>query len=126
MKRLFRFLLGDAPGREPEAARALPTDGAEASVLLQGRRISRAVVPTAGKTILDLADRSKVDWLSNCKRGTCARCRCLVSEGMAHLTAPSQAELERLSPEEIAAGYRLGCQARIASAGRIAVKHEPY
>lgn len=102
------------------------SESAEALIELRGRSVARTVVPAAGASILELAERSKVDWMSNCKRGTCARCRCLVMEGMEHLTAPNQAELDRLNPEEIAQGYRLGCQARIASEGKIAVKHAPY
>ncbi len=100
--------------------------GAEALVELRGRSVTRTVVPVVGASILELADRNDVDWQSNCKRGTCARCRCRVSEGMAFLTEPNRAELDRLDKEEIEQGYRLGCQARIASAGKMAVKHAPY
>lgn len=103
-----------------------PAAEGDASVELKGRSVTRHAVPEIGASILELAERNKVDWLSSCKRGTCARCRCLVSEGMELLSAPNEAELERLESEEIAKGYRLGCQAKIEAAGKIAVKHASY
>jgi 2Fe-2S ferredoxin len=109
-----------------DAERASLPEGTEAAVLLQGRRVSRMAAPVIGASILELARRNKVDWMSSCNRGTCARCRCLVSEGMEHLTVPGKAELDRLSPEEIAQGYRLGCQVKIASYGAVVVKNVPY
>lgn len=98
----------------------------EAWLELQGKRVTRSIVPVVGSTILELADRNRVDWQSHCQRGTCARCRCQVLEGGDRLAEPTSAELARLTPEELERGYRLGCQVRIASAGKIVVKHAPY
>lgn len=95
-------------------------------ITLKGRTVSKTIEPEIGKTILELALKHKVDWGFNCTRGTCARCRCLVSEGMENLTTPSDAEMKRMEPEEFDEGYRLGCQARIATAGPIAVKLKTY
>jgi len=95
-------------------------------VELEGRTVRRTVKPVIGITILQLAEQHKVDWNSNCRRGTCARCRSKVLEGMEHLSEPNEAELARLEPEEIEQGYRLGCQAKIVSEGKISVKHAPY
>lgn len=101
-------------------------DDASATLELMGRTIRKRVVPVAGSSILELADRNGVDWMSNCKRGTCARCRCLVQEGMEYLTEPNEAEWNRLEEEELTQGYRLGCQARIQENGKIVVKHASY
>ena len=86
----------------------------------------REAAPVVGATLLELAEAHRAGWLSNCRRGTCARCRCLVTEGMEFLSAPNEAETERLTPEELEQGYRLGCQARVERAGRIAARHAPY
>lgn len=96
------------------------------TILLTGRTIEREVRPVIGASILQLADKNKVDWYSNCKRGTCARCRSKVLEGAEFLSAPNEAEMARLEPEEIEEGFRLGCQATVAKAGRVIVKHAPY
>jgi 2Fe-2S ferredoxin len=108
---------------EPQAA---AWDDASATLELTGRTIRKLVVPVPGASILELADRNGVDWMSNCKRGTCARCRCLVQEGMEFLSEPNPAEIDRLEEEELAQGYRLGCQVRIKEAGNIVVKHASY
>lgn len=93
---------------------------------LKGRNIQKTVQTEPGMTILKLAIHHKIDWGYNCTRGTCARCRCLVSEGMEFLSEPNDAEQDRLEPEEIEQGYRLGCQARIERDGVIKVAHRPY
>lgn len=93
---------------------------------LTGREIQRHVAPVLGMTVLDLAERNDVDWNSFCKRGTCARCRCMVVEGIEYLSEPNLAEERRLDPEEIEEGYRLGCQIKIEAVGPIKIKHSPY
>ncbi|WP_433940466.1 2Fe-2S iron-sulfur cluster-binding protein [Paenibacillus lautus] len=93
---------------------------------LTGREVQRSVAPVLGMTVLDLAERNEVDWNSFCKRGTCARCRCMVVEGIEYLSEPNLAEERRLDPEEIEEGYRLGCQSRIEAVGPVKIKHAPY
>jgi ferredoxin, 2Fe-2S len=93
---------------------------------LTGREVQRSVAPVLGMTVLDLAERNDVDWNSFCKRGTCARCRCMVAEGIEYLSEPNLAEEQRLDPEEIEEGYRLGCQSKIEAVGPIKIKHSPY
>ncbi|UNK21324.1 (2Fe-2S)-binding protein [Paenibacillus sp. N3/727] len=95
-------------------------------VELKGRNIQRFVAPVIGLTVLDLAEKNEVDWNSFCKRGTCARCRCHVSEGLEYLSPPNEAEKKRLDPEEIDEGYRLGCQTKLERIGAISIKHAPY
>ncbi|MDG0813119.1 2Fe-2S iron-sulfur cluster-binding protein [Cohnella rhizosphaerae] len=84
---------------------------------LKGRTIERQTEPRVGATLLELALAAGADWQFNCSRGTCARCRCLVTEGGEHLAESTDAEWDRLGPDELDAGYRLGCQARVANAG---------
>ncbi|MGG3279458.1 2Fe-2S iron-sulfur cluster-binding protein [Paenibacillus solani] len=93
---------------------------------LSGREVQRSVAPVLGITVLDLAERNEVDWNSFCKRGTCARCRCLVVEGIEYLSEPNLAEERRLDPEELDEGYRLGCQSKIEMVGPVKIKHAPY
>lgn len=110
-----------APGGQ-ELVEAVP----DKLIELTGREVQKSVAPVLGMTVLDLAERNDVDWNSYCKRGTCARCRCFVSVGVGHLSAPNQAEEQRLDPEELEEGYRLGCQSRIESVGPVKIKHAPY
>ncbi|MEX2460976.1 MAG: 2Fe-2S iron-sulfur cluster-binding protein [Paenibacillaceae bacterium] len=77
-------------------------------------------------SILDLAIKHEMPWLFSCTQGTCARCRCLVSEGLTLLNEPTEAELDRLEPEEFAQGYRLACQTKVKAEGHVKVRNVPY
>ena len=126
LKWLFRKKEADKPGPSQQETGA-GADNASATLELTGRTIHKHVTPVVGSSILELADRNGVDWMSNCKRGTCARCRCHVSAGMEFLTEPNAAELDRLEAEELEQGFRLGCQARIKKSGaKIVAKHASY
>ena len=66
-----------------------------------------------GKTLLEAANAVGVEIESVCGgRGTCAKCKVIASEG---LSEPTEIELGRLSPDELARGYRLACQVVIES-----------
>ncbi|CAI6058219.1 2Fe-2S iron-sulfur cluster-binding protein [Cohnella sp. JJ-181] len=93
---------------------------------LKGRTVESEAAPRVGATLLELALGAGVDWQFNCSRGTCARCRCLITAGGEHLEESTDAEWDRLGPEELDAGYRLGCQARIATAGTISAINRTY
>ncbi|MBN2984325.1 MULTISPECIES: 2Fe-2S iron-sulfur cluster-binding protein [Cohnella] len=93
---------------------------------LTGRTLTRTAEPPVGSTLLEAAVKLGVDWQFNCSRGTCARCRCLVKEGRELLAEPNDAEWNRLDPEELEEGYRLGCQAVIERAGTIAAVNRTY
>ena len=94
---------------------------------LKGRTITAEVEAEEGMSILDLAIKHKVDWGFSCTRGTCARCRCLVTEGAEFLEEITDAEWDRLEPEEFDEGFRLGCQAVIkANAGQIKAMNKTY
>jgi 2Fe-2S ferredoxin len=94
---------------------------------LKGRTKTAVVQAEAGLTLLDLAMKHDVDWSFSCARGTCARCRCLVSEGADQLEGITDEEWDRLEPEEFEEGYRLGCQAVVKhSDAKIAAANKPY
>ena len=79
-----------------------------------------------GWTILDIALKENIEWGFSCTRGTCARCRCLITEGMDNLKEVTDAEWDRLTEAELQQGYRLPCQAQLKSDGPLQVKHTPY
>ncbi|GAB6931268.1 hypothetical protein JCM10914A_52510 [Paenibacillus sp. JCM 10914] len=115
---------GEQPGTKSseELTEAVP----DRMIELTGREVQRNVAPVLGMTVLDLAERNEVDWNSFCKRGTCARCRCMVIEGVQYLSEPNLEEERRLDPEELEEGYRLGCQSKIEAVGPVKIKHSPY
>ncbi|WP_188992655.1 2Fe-2S iron-sulfur cluster-binding protein [Paenibacillus nasutitermitis] len=86
---------------------------------LKGLTQSIRVEAEPGLSILDIALKHKLDWGFSCTRGTCARCRCLVVEGGEYLEEITDAEWDRLEPEEFDEGYRLGCQAVVKSADAV-------
>lgn len=92
-----------------------------------GKTRSTDAAPQRGHTLLNLATRSKAEWGYSCSRGTCARCRCLIEEGMELLQPVTDAEWDRLEPEELEQGYRLSCQAVVNSdEAELIVRHKPY
>lgn len=95
-------------------------------ITLSGRTVTKTVEPQVGASLLKLAQEAGVDWLYNCSRGTCAKCRCFVAEGASLLAESTDEEWDRLGPEELDAGFRLGCQAVVAEAGAIVAKNKPY
>ncbi len=95
-------------------------------IKLKGRTGQKEVNPEKGYTLLDLALKHDIDWAFSCTQGNCARCRCLIVEGMEYLNEPTDNELDRLEPEEMEEGYRLGCQAKIINPGTIVAVNQPY
>lgn len=94
---------------------------------LKGRTKTAVVEAEDGLSILDHAIKHNVDWSFSCTRGTCARCRCLVTEGGDQLEEITDQEWDRLEPEEFEEGYRLGCQAIVKeNAGTIVVINKTY
>jgi uncharacterized 2Fe-2S/4Fe-4S cluster protein (DUF4445 family) len=70
----------------------------------------RAEIP-AGRTLLDAAQSAGVGLAAVCGGvGTCNECRIRLVAGM--LTSPTGVELDALSPADLAAGFRLACQAK--------------
>lgn len=94
---------------------------------LKGRTLTKEVEAEPGLSLLDHAMKHGVDFSFSCTRGTCARCRCLVTEGAQYLEDVTDEEWDRLEPEEFDEGFRLGCQAIVKSdAGRIAAVNKTY
>lgn len=94
---------------------------------LRGKTKTLTVEAESGLTILDHAIKHQVDFSYSCIRGTCARCRCLILEGRDLLEEITDAEWDRLEPEEFDEGYRLGCQAVIEEGeGKIVAVNKTY
>lgn len=93
---------------------------------LTGRTLKKSVDAQVGAALLEQALAAGIDWGYNCTRGTCARCRCLIQEGSELLNEPTDAEWDRLGPEELDSGYRLGCQATVMKAGDIQAVNRTY
>jgi 2Fe-2S ferredoxin len=100
--------------------------GLDVMIELIAKLRSQTVEAQDHLTILDLAIKHGIPWAFSCTHGTCARCRCLVSVGLSLLNEPTEAELDRLEPEEIAQGYRLACQTKVIGEGHVKVKNVPY
>ncbi len=67
-----------------------------------------------GISVLTAAQQAGVGLVSICGgKGTCGRCKVQVLEG--HLSPLSETEAKKLSPDEVARGYRLACQAQVLS-----------
>jgi len=76
-----------------------------------GDEIKSIEVP-AGTIIGDAVADAGMPLEQQCAgKGTCGKCRVVVLSGVTPL---NEIELEKLSSEQIAAGHRLGCQARVA------------
>ncbi len=76
----------------------------------------------AGQTLLQAASAAGVAVEAVCGgRGTCGKCRVIATEGLAPLT---ETERARLTPEDLAMGYRLACQAVIVGDVAVVVPEE--
>jgi ferredoxin, 2Fe-2S len=95
-------------------------------ITLTGRSLTKTVHPQIGQSLLQHALRDSVDWQFNCSRGTCAKCRCVIVEGAELLAESTDAEWDRLGPEEMEAGYRLGCQAIVVKEGNLKAVNRTY
>jgi 3-ketosteroid 9alpha-monooxygenase subunit B len=90
---------GDAP-----AAGTDGTAATELTIVLKGKR--RVFAHTPGDTVLDSARREGLKPPFSCELGNCASCMALVSAGSASMRANNA-----LTPEEVAEGWVLTCQA---------------
>lgn len=95
-------------------------------ITLHSKTKSKTLDPTVGVTILDLAKEHELQWLYNCSRGTCSRCRCQITEGMDLLSELNDKEYNRLMDDEIEEGYRLACQAKIERLGTLVATNKTY
>ena len=79
-----------------------------------------------GTCLWDAAKRLGVALPAECDgRGECDTCAVIVEEGASLLSAVTEAERLRLSPERLAAGERLACQAIAERAGDLVLRPVP-
>jgi ferredoxin len=79
-----------------------------------------------GTFLWDAAKRLGVGLPAECGgRGECDTCAVVVEEGATLLSGLTDAERMQLSPERLAAGERLACQAKAEHAGRIVLRPVP-
>jgi ferredoxin len=79
-----------------------------------------------GTFLLDAAKRLGVSLPAECGgRGECDTCAVVVEEGATLLSDLTDAERVRLSPERLAAGERLACQAKAERGGRLVLRPVP-
>src|SRR5919202_5143202 len=83
-------------------------------------------VVAEGTYLWDAAKRLGVRLPAECAgRGECDTCAVTVKEGATLLSSLTGAERERLSPERLAAGERLACQAKVERGGEVVVRPVP-
>ena len=86
----------------------------------------RGGVVAEGTYLWDAAKRLGVRLPAECEgRGECDTCAVVVEEGATLLSALTQAERARLSPERLAAGERLACQAKVERGGDLVLRPVP-
>src|SRR5919199_4892652 len=86
----------------------------------------RQGIVAEGTYLWDAAKRLGARLPAECEgRGECDTCAVVVREGATLLSSLTNAERERLSPERLAAGQRLACQAKIVSAGALVLEPVP-
>jgi len=79
-----------------------------------------------GTYLLDAARRLGVRVPTECGgRGECDTCAVVVEEGATLLSSLTDAERTRLSPERLAAGERLACQAKAEVGGELRLRNVP-
>src|SRR2546421_10901366 len=79
-----------------------------------------------GTYLWDAAKRLGVRLPAECEgRGECDTCAVVVEEGATLLSGLTDAERNRLSPERLAAGERLACQAKVEHGGDLVLRPVP-
>lgn len=79
-----------------------------------------------GTYLWDAAKRLGVSLPAECKgRGECDTCAVVVEAGATLLSSLTEAERTRLSPERLAAGERLACQAKVEHGGEVVLRPVP-
>lgn len=73
-------------------------------------------VSDASHTLLELAQSADIGLRGECGgKGGCGKCRVQIVKLNGELNAPTKSEQFHLTDDQIAAGYRLGCQTRLLS-----------
>lgn len=98
------FHVEDAPPRRRPPVAAEPQDGAEVSVVLDGRTTTFRL-PRDGASVLDATLARRPDAPFACTNGVCGTCRARVLEGAVEMD-----HNYALEPDELARGVVLTCQ----------------
>jgi ferredoxin len=86
----------------------------------------RSGLVATGSYLLDAAKRLGVKIPDECGgKGECDTCAVVVEQGATLLSSLTDSERVRLTPDRLAAGERLACQARIEFAGELVVRLAP-
>ena len=87
---------------------------------------NRHGVVAEGTYLWDAAKRLGLRLPAECEgRGECDTCAVIVREGATLLSGLTQGERTQLSPERLAAGERLACQAKVERAGDVVLEPVP-
>jgi ferredoxin len=87
---------------------------------------TRTGIVAEGTYLWDAAKRLGVRLPAECDgRGQCDTCAVVVEQGATLLSALTDAERVRLSPERLAAGERLACQTKIEHGGDLVLRPVP-
>lgn len=79
-----------------------------------------------GTYLWDAAKRLGVHLPASCEgRGECDTCAVVVERGATLLSSLTEAERKQLSPERLAAGERLACQAKVERGGELVLRPVP-
>ena len=92
------------PGRRPQAVTATSVVVAQGRANLHGRATTFDMY--AGDTVLDAVQRVRPDAPFACRSGVCSTCQAVVRSGSVEMAVNYG-----LTPEEVARGYVLTCQA---------------
>ena len=95
-----------APPQSPDT----PLEGAEVTVVLDGRSVTFTMTPD-GDAILDETLRARPDAPYACRNAVCGTCRARVVEGQVRMDSNYA-----LEPDEVARGYVLTCQSHPVTA----------
>jgi ferredoxin len=86
----------------------------------------RSGIIAEGTYLWEAAKRLGVRLPAECEgRGECDTCAVVIEQGATLLSALTAPERERLSPERLAAGERLACQARVEHGGDLVLRPVP-
>ena len=107
------------PGAVGAATRCREADdGAPEAIVLILRGKKNEVAYHAGDTVLEAARRASLAAPYSCEAGNCATCMALVREGAATMRANNA-----LTPDEVADGWVLTCQA-LPTSRSITIEYE--
>jgi len=70
----------------------------------------KVITGPENSNLLRLSIREKGGIPFKCGGGVCGTCRCRIEQGLEHTDAVKDKERNHLTPDDLAAGYRMACQ----------------